>query len=182
MRDEQRHPLAGLLTAQFLGAFNDNAWKLFVALLGIHAVTARFEVGSPSLEAAAQSYTTMAFVIFTLPLVLVSLPAGALADRVSKRTILVVMKGIEIVLMALGTVALYLAPDGGVLLLVILGFMGAQSALFSPAKYGIMPELLRHERLSAGNALLEMWTFLAIISGTAAGAVLLEFPGSPALC
>jgi acyl-[acyl-carrier-protein]-phospholipid O-acyltransferase/long-chain-fatty-acid--[acyl-carrier-protein] ligase len=174
MRDEHRHPLAGLLATQFFGAFNDNAWKLFVALLGIRAVTARFEVGSPSLEAASQSYTTMAFVIFTLPLVLVSLPAGTLADRVSKRTLMVAMKGIEIGLMALGTVALYLAPEGGVLLLVILGLMGAQSALFSPAKYGIMPELLHHERLSAGNALLEMWTFLAIISGTAAGAILLE--------
>ncbi len=29
------HPLRGLLVAQFFGAFNDNAWKLFVALLAI---------------------------------------------------------------------------------------------------------------------------------------------------
>jgi len=35
-----KHPLRGLLTAQFFGAFNDNAWKLFVALLGLRALTA----------------------------------------------------------------------------------------------------------------------------------------------
>jgi acyl-[acyl-carrier-protein]-phospholipid O-acyltransferase/long-chain-fatty-acid--[acyl-carrier-protein] ligase len=56
MRDAPRHPLAGLLAAQFLGAFNDNAWKLFVAVLGIRALAARFEVGCASLEAASQIY------------------------------------------------------------------------------------------------------------------------------
>ena len=52
---------------------------------------------------------------------------------------------------------------------VILGLLGVQAALFSPAKYGILPEILPHERLSAGNGLLEMWTNLAIIAGTVAG-------------
>ena len=31
------HPLRGLLIAQFLGAFNDNAWKQVVTLLAIAA-------------------------------------------------------------------------------------------------------------------------------------------------
>ena len=39
-----RNPLRGLLVAQFFGAFNDNAWKLFVALLAIRSVKA--EVGA----------------------------------------------------------------------------------------------------------------------------------------
>ena len=33
------HPLRGLLIAQFFGAFNDNAWKLMVALLAIGQAT-----------------------------------------------------------------------------------------------------------------------------------------------
>ena len=69
---------------------------------------------------------------------------------------------------------LFFAPRGGALPLVVLGLMGVQSALFSPAKYGILPELLPERRLPKGNALLEMWTFLAIILGTAAGGLLLD--------
>ena len=52
------------------------------------------------------------------------------------------------------------------------------SAIFSPAKYGILPELIGHERLASGNGLLEMWTFLAILGGTAAGGMLLGQAGS----
>ena len=51
--------------------------------------------------------------------------------------------------------------------------MGAQSALYSPAKYGILPEILPHEQLTTGNGSLELWTFAAIIAGTAAGGALL---------
>ena len=82
--------------------------------------------------------------------------------------------------MAAGTASLLADPGGGLLPLVVLGGMGAQSAFFSPAKYGILPEILPHERLSAGNALLEMWTFLAVIAGTAAGGWLLEATGGRA--
>jgi acyl-[acyl-carrier-protein]-phospholipid O-acyltransferase/long-chain-fatty-acid--[acyl-carrier-protein] ligase len=55
--------------------------------------------------------------------------------------------------------------------------MGAHSALFGPSKYGILPELIPHERLAAGNGLLEVWTFAAILAGTAAGGFLLQTAG-----
>ena len=171
------HPLRGLLIAQFCGAFNDNAWKLIVALLSIQQVAALVKSG-PTFEAASQHQTTLAFVVFTLPLMLVSLVAGVLADRVSKRTIIVAMKAVEIGLMAAGTAALFVNPVGGVLPLIVLGCMGIHSALFSPAKYGILPEILSHDRLSAGNGVLEMSTFLAILTGTAVGGVLLQQAGA----
>ena len=172
-----RHPLRGLLIAQFCGAFNDNAWKLVVALLGIRQVSAVIAPG-PALETAAQTETTLAFVVFTLPLMATSIVAGVLADRVSKRTVMIVMKAVEVCLMSAATAALFFNPAGGVLPLVVLAGMGVHSALFSPAKYGILAELLPHERLAAGNGLLEMWTFLAILGGTAAGGLLLGQAGS----
>jgi len=165
--DKSKGPLRGLLVAQFFGAFNDNAWKLIVTLLAIRLVRAR-AVGDEALQSASQSEVALAFVVFTLPLVLVSLPAGLLADRVSKRSLIVAMKWLEILLMAAGMAALVLRPDDLGPPLVILALMGVQAAIFSPAKYGILPEILPHERLSAGNALLESSTFLAIISGSAA--------------
>jgi acyl-[acyl-carrier-protein]-phospholipid O-acyltransferase/long-chain-fatty-acid--[acyl-carrier-protein] ligase len=120
----------------------------------------------------------LAFVVFTLPLALVSIVAGVLADRVSKRTVIITMKSIEVLLMSAATVALWINPAGGVLPLIVLGGMGIHSALFSPAKYGILAELLPHERLAAGNGQLEMWTFLAILTGTAAPGILLSITGS----
>src|ERR1041385_1916283 len=59
------HPLRGLLIAQFCGAFNDNAWKLMVALLAIRQATAQLTPG-PEMETAAQTQTAITFIIFTL--------------------------------------------------------------------------------------------------------------------
>ena len=68
------HPLRGLLIAQFCGAFNDNAWKLMVALLAIRQLASTTAPG-PDFEAASQTQTTLAFVVFTFPLVVVSIVA-----------------------------------------------------------------------------------------------------------
>ena len=170
------HPLRGLLIAQFFGAFNDNAWKLMVALLAIRQATTGMAPG-PELETAAQTQTALTYIIFTLPLVLLSLVGGTLADRLSKRTVIIAIKVVEVLLMSAGTVALWWNPTGGILPLIVLCGMGAHSALFGPSKYGILPELIPHERLAAGNGLLEMWTFAAILAGTAAGGFLLQTAG-----
>ncbi len=169
-----RRPLLGLLVAQFLGAFNDNAFKLIATLLGIRAATAAIAPGSAEYEFAAQTQTTLAFVALTLPLAVFSLPAGVLADRVSKRSLIVAMKALEVVLMAAATVALLIAPGAHWTVIAILVLMGLQSALFSPGKYGILPELIPHEKLSAANGLLELWSFVGIVLGTVAGGLLLS--------
>jgi acyl-[acyl-carrier-protein]-phospholipid O-acyltransferase / long-chain-fatty-acid--[acyl-carrier-protein] ligase len=176
MMTQPQQSLRGLLIAQFCGAFNDNAWKLMVALLAIRQATAGMPPG-PELETAAQTQTAITFVIFTLPLVLLSLVGGTLADRLSKRSVIIAIKVVEVLLMGAGTVALWLNQAGGILPLIVLCGMGAHSALFSPSKYGILPELIPHERLAVGNGLLEMWTFAAILTGTAAGGFLLQTAG-----
>ncbi len=169
--------LRGLLIAQFFGAFNDNAWKLMIALLAINQVATSSTISGPAFELASQTQTTQAFVIFTLPLMVVSAFAGIFSDRFSKRTVIVLMKALEVLLMGAGTAALFFNPAGGMLSLLVLAGMGAQSALFSPSKYGILPELLPHQRLSWGNGQLEMWTFVAIIGGTALAGPLLDLSG-----
>lgn len=164
-----RRSIRPLLVAQFFGAFNDNAWKLLVIVL-----TGRILGGG---EAAAQAQARDAFVVFTLPLILFSLPAAVLGDRLSKRTIIVAMKVLEVLLMATGAVLLAALPGHRLPLLLVLGGMGLQSALFAPAKYGIVPELVRNEQLSSANGLLSLWTMIAIIAGTACGAPMLTASG-----
>jgi acyl-[acyl-carrier-protein]-phospholipid O-acyltransferase/long-chain-fatty-acid--[acyl-carrier-protein] ligase len=163
-----RPRLGGLFAGQFTGAFNDNAWKMLVALLAINSIPGFASMSRDAQERESQTQTTWAFVAFTVPLCLFSFPAGALADRVSKRSLLVWLKAAEVALMALAAGALVLDPAGGAPAIAIVALMGVHAALFSPAKYGVVPQLVPHERLTAANAQLELWTFLAIIAGTAA--------------
>ena len=125
-------------------------------------------------EVEGQKHTAIAQIILMIPLMVISLPAGVLADRVSKRSVIVGMKVFEVVLMLAGHGrAVSLEPAGGPLAMGVLACWASRLALFSPAKYGILPEILPHERLSAGNGLLEMGSNLAILSGIVAGGVIL---------
>jgi acyl-[acyl-carrier-protein]-phospholipid O-acyltransferase/long-chain-fatty-acid--[acyl-carrier-protein] ligase len=58
------------------------------------------------------------------------------------------------------------------LLLAGVFLMGTHSAIFGPCKYGSLPELLPEKKLSWGNGILELGTFMAIILGTVAAAVM----------
>src|SRR5439155_13559338 len=81
-------------------------------------------------------------------------------------------KLLEIVIMAFATLGfLWRSLPMG---LAAIFLMGVHSAIFGPSKYGLLPELLPERRLSWGNGVLELGTFLAIITGMAAGAVLYD--------
>ncbi|WP_165219145.1 MFS transporter [Aquisphaera insulae] len=158
-------PLLPLLIAQALGAFNDNAWKTIVALLA---------VGAAASDTAGQESAAKVQAMLLLPLILFYLVGGALADRFSKRSVILGTKALEVGIMILGTYALWRNPAGGTFALGVLFALGIQAALFGPSKYGILPELLPHEELAAGNGVLEMWSNLSIIAGTVAGGVILD--------
>lgn len=168
----QSRSLLWLLIAQFFGAFNDNAWKVMLFTLATRAI-----IDEPTFETSSQMIATISLVVFLIPMMIFSLPAGPLADRRSKRTVIVVTKGVEVILMAACAASLYVAPNNLTIPFILLGLMGAQSALFGPAKYGILPEILPKEKLFKGNGLLEMWTMVAIIAGTGLGPVLLAADG-----
>ena len=146
-----------LLATQFLGAFNDNAFKLLVQLLAIRTLG----------EEGATGYVALGAAMLTIPFVVFSASAGFLADRFSKKTIMIWVKKAEILIMVAGGVALGTGHLKAAL--AVLFFMGAQSTFFSPAKYGVLPEILPEGHLSRGNGVIQMWTVLAIIAGTAVG-------------
>lgn len=172
---KQKSSLLGLLIAQFFGAFNDNAWKVMVFTLATRPMVQQMNEGtlSTSFETSSQLIATLSLVVFLIPMMLFSLPAGAMADQFSKRTIIILTKILEVIIMGACAVVLFLAPTQFILPFILLGLMGAQSALFGPAKYGIMPEMLPKAGLLKGNGLLEMWTMIAIIAGTGMGPLLL---------
>lgn len=152
----------GLLWTQALGAFNDNAFKTLIALMAVATLPA----------AEASRLIALAGGLFILPFVVFSTFAGTLADRYSKRNLIILFKGVELVLMALTFVAL--ATLNLPFLLCLLALMGTQSALFGPVKLGILPEILEDKDLSRGNGLIQMMTFAGILFGTVAAGLLME--------
>ena len=153
------------LVTQFLGAFNDNAFKQVVILSMVGLLSGQQET----------RYVALAGALFTLPFILFSSYAGFLADRFSKKQVMVWAKVAEILVMGLGGVAFLTQNLNAVLVVVFL--MGLQSTFFSPAKYGILPEILPDEDLSRGNSRLQLFTFLAIILGTAVAGFLIQVLG-----
>ncbi|HKY31961.1 MAG TPA: acyl-[ACP]--phospholipid O-acyltransferase [Candidatus Polarisedimenticolia bacterium] len=157
-----------LLAAQFLGAFNDNAFRAIVSLA--------------ALESAASSRHLLvagAGAIFVLPYLLFSTHAGWLADRFSKRSVVVAAKSAEIGVMALAVPAI--ASGDPRFMLAVLFLLGAQSAFFSPARLGIIPELVPDKDLSRANGTMEMATFTAIIAGVVGGGLMAAWLGSSSI-
>jgi acyl-[acyl-carrier-protein]-phospholipid O-acyltransferase / long-chain-fatty-acid--[acyl-carrier-protein] ligase len=143
-----------LNATQFLGALNDNVFKFLIIFFLI------------DMQGINESPRIMAFAggVFVIPFLIFSTTSGKMADRFSKRNIIVFSKALEVIVMALGIVAFALSSTFGAYSILFL--MATQSAIFSPSKYGIVPELVSYEKLSQANGLLTTFTFLAIIAGT----------------
>ncbi len=146
------------LWTQFLGAFNDNLYKIVLSLIAVD-ISAKNGGGS--------GYLSLVGVVFIFPFLIFSGYSGYLCDVYSKRTVIVVSKSLEAAAMLLAVFALI---SGSMpFMLSVLFLMALQSTFFSPAKYGIIPEMLPDRDISRANGLLEMTTFLAILLGTSAG-------------
>ncbi len=147
-----------LIVTQFQGAFSDNALKWLAIFL----------VSTMSLpNGERDKLVGIVGALFALPFIFFSMAGGFLADRFSKRSVTIGVKVFEILVMLLALVAL-----GGQHLYFTIAcvfLMGVHSAFFGPSKYGLLPELLPEKKLSWGNGVLELGTFLAIITGTVAG-------------
>ncbi|MGA2212407.1 MAG: MFS transporter [Bryobacteraceae bacterium] len=157
------------LWTQFLAAFNDNVYKMIVSV-GAVELAANQLLGS--------RYLALAGAVFVLPFLLFAGYAGQLADRFSKTRVLQVTKAFEIVIMGVGMIALY--ERSIEMLLIVLFQLAMQANFFSPAKYGILPEMLSEAQLTRANGLLELSTFAAIVLGTSAGSFLFSrWKGEP---
>jgi acyl-[acyl-carrier-protein]-phospholipid O-acyltransferase/long-chain-fatty-acid--[acyl-carrier-protein] ligase len=158
-----------LIVTQFQGAFSDNALKTLVMFIGLGAVLT-------SRQHAA--IVPLLGILFSTPFILFSMAGGFLADRFSKRTVTIGVKVFEIGVMLFVMAALWL--HNLPMAIASVGLMGVHSAFFGPSKYGMLPELLPEKRLSWGNGILELGTFVAIICGSAIGGWLFTiFQGRP---
>ena len=166
-----------LLWTNWLTAINDNVFRWFVIGIGkdfaeAAAATSGNGSGFRITEAFVLAIGTASFV---LPYLLFAVPAGWLADRFSKRQVIVGCKVLEVIVMAFGVLAVWLGNIW--LLLFVVFLMGLQSALMAPAKVGKIPELLDETKISLGNGFFNLATLSATIIGMVIGGWLADVTG-----
>jgi acyl-[acyl-carrier-protein]-phospholipid O-acyltransferase / long-chain-fatty-acid--[acyl-carrier-protein] ligase len=152
-----------LIATQFQGAFNDNGLKFFVIYLIL---------GHNPSQAEQDRGVFLIGLLFAIPFLLFSMTGGYLADRYSKRSVTIGTKVFEIAAMLFAIFAFW--HGNPYLAFTVIFLASTQAAVFGPSKYGLLPELLPAEKLSWGNGILELTTFIAIIAGTVFGSFLAQ--------
>ncbi len=151
-----------LLVAQTQVAFNDNAAKFM--LIGLAQMTL------PASESAR--VVSLLAAILVLPFVLFSPTAGWISDRFSKRTVLHWGLLLQVGVMAWILGSLQLRSLEG----AVAGFflLAMQACFFSPAKQGILKELVGSDRLGVAVGWMEMLTIVAVLVGSVFGRAMFD--------
>ncbi len=144
-----------MFVVEFQNAFSDNTLKFLVTF---------FVVGMGMSAHRRDSLVPLIGAVFALPFILFSMVGGFFADHFSKRNVSVVIKCAEIGIMSVASLGLWLPSVP--LMVAAIFLMSTHSAIFGPAKYGMLPELLPEKKLSWGNGIFGLGTFAAIITGT----------------
>ncbi|MGF1573407.1 MAG: MFS transporter [Sumerlaeia bacterium] len=149
----------------FVGNFTDNALRLLVWLT--------FGALALQLNESPDSYRALVGVCYTAPWLFFSLIAGQLADRFSKRHVVLATRLLDVVIWMSGMIAYAFFRDP-YLLLGMLFALGVRMSLFGPPSMGLIAEILPPRRVTWGNSWIDGLTFLGAILGTAFGGLVFD--------
>jgi acyl-[acyl-carrier-protein]-phospholipid O-acyltransferase / long-chain-fatty-acid--[acyl-carrier-protein] ligase len=153
--------LAPLCLTQACGAFNDNLIKNAIVVMAVFGAASQ-----------GAGFAALAGALFIAPYMLLSALSGQIADRFEKQRLIIYAKCLELSLMILATLAL--VTGNQILTLGTLLGLGIQATIFSPLKYGIIPEHLKESELVSGNGIIEATMFLSILAGTIMGGLFVD--------
>ena len=153
-----------IMAAQFFSSLADNA--LLVA-----AISLLMQMQTP------EWMTPLLKFFFTVSYVLFAAFVGAFADSMAKGRVMFITNMVKIV----GCLVMFFHQwiaiggiPGYVVVLIAYSIVGLGASAYSPAKYGILTELLPHQRLVIANGWIEGLTVASIILGTLLGGVLVS--------
>lgn len=151
-----------LLVAQTIGAFNDNAVKAFLPVL------VAYHFGKESMDQINQ----WAALLLILPFILFAPLAGWVSDRFSKRRVI----GVSLFSQFIGLSGILAGISMQSLPVCLVGFflLSTQSTFLSPAKKGILKEIVGYEKLGKAVGWMEMLSIVGILGGAFTGAVLFD--------
>jgi len=149
----QRNALHLVLSSQFFSALADNA-----LLFGAIALVRQQSFPEWSIP-VLQEFFVVAFILLA-PF------AGVFADGFAKGKVMLWSNGLK--LLGAATMLVGLSP------FIAYGLVGVGAALYSPAKYGILSDIVPPEKLIAANGMMEGSTIAAILLGVLAGGKLAD--------
>ena len=146
--------LVGVLWVQTQNAFNDNFVKMVLMGLAL-AVAAGTKTGD--------NIQFILAALIPIPFILLAPISGYFSDRFSKSRVILFCLILQVVIFALIAIAIVSRQVG----VAIFGYflLAVQSTLFSPAKFGILKELVGSQRLGMANGLMQMLTMGGILGG-----------------
>jgi predicted MFS family arabinose efflux permease len=158
--------------------FNRLAWSNLAAQSAEQIALAAAPIVAVLLLGVGEGATGLLQTALTLPFILFAIPAGLLADRISRRTL---MAGAE-ALRAAALLAILLLIWLGLLTLPLLALMGfvavCGTVTYSVAAPALVPSLVSSELLPAANARIELARTIAFASGPAVGGTLVGWVGA----
>ena len=144
-----------IMAAQFFSSLADNA-------LLVVAIALLIELHAPAYLTPMLKFVFVLFYVILAPFV------GAFADSMPKGRVMFISNGIKII----GCVLLFFAVHQ-YFALAAYAIVGLGAAAYSPAKYGILTELLPPEKLVIANGWIEGLTVASIVLGTVLGGLLI---------
>ena len=155
--------------AQFLGAFNDNLFKTAL----VTAIT--FDAASWT-DLNVGLLNNLIAGLFILPFVLASATAGQIADKTDKAFLMRAVKLMEIAIMVIAAFG-WAMHNLWLLVAAVVG-MGLHSTIFGPVKHSYLPQHLSKPELIGGNGMVQMGTFVGILTGQLLGAAAMALGGT----
>ncbi|HXZ55231.1 MAG TPA: lysophospholipid transporter LplT [Burkholderiales bacterium] len=153
-----------IMAAQFFSSLADNA-------LLIAAIAQLLELDGPAWMVPLLKF------FFTVSYVVLAAFVGAFADAIPKGRVMFITNTIKIagsVMLLFTDYVEFAGVPGYALVLAAYAVVGFGAAAYSPAKYGILTELLPAEKLVAANGWIEGLTVASIILGTVLGGALIS--------
>lgn len=154
------------LTYMF-GVFNDNFFKQSAMLL--------------ALGAGLKDAQALITIIFTLPYLFLTSASGWCADRFAKRNVVIASKALEVVAVCFGIAGLLmlektdtLYSGSWILIFTMVGIMGAQSSIFSPALNGSIPEIFTESYVMYVNSILKLVVTASIFAGVGFAGIIMD--------
>lgn len=143
-----------LFFSNYLGVLNDNLLKNLICFISIYWVAR----GNESIIIMlATGFMVMPYIIF-------SPYAGFMAKTLQKQKIVLYAKFAEIPIMLVAFTGFIV--ENIYVVMIAMFFMGLQSTIYSPSKYGLIRDIGGEEKISFGTGIIEMLTFMGVLTGT----------------
>jgi acyl-[acyl-carrier-protein]-phospholipid O-acyltransferase / long-chain-fatty-acid--[acyl-carrier-protein] ligase len=153
---QARGKFAAMAVTYFLGVFNDNFFKISVMMLAAGSLARKGMINA----------------LFAVPFIVFAAYAGWMADRFSKRNVVIFAKGLEVVAMLCGAAGII--TGSWPLMMVMVFLMATQSTIFGPSLNGTIPELYPRQYVPTANGIIKVLVTAAILLGTIASGYALD--------